>query len=96
MRPLPYFYKPGPAPRPTLAPHLTASDTCDRTNPQFNEFASGTTSDSDDRAEEEDLVDPTLRAARGPTGARVDLGEDFYANDGVVPLFRYDYDFTHQ
>ena len=85
VRPLPHFYKPGPPPRPTLAPHLTASDdNYAGTNAQFNNgFATG----SDDKG---NVIDPTLKAARGPTGTRIDLGEDFYANDGVVPLFRYD------
>lgn len=37
----------------------------------------------------DNLIDSSLRAPRGATGARIDLGDDFYANDGVVPVFRY-------
>jgi len=76
IRPLPHFYKPGPMPHPTLAPHLTASP-----GPAP---ANGLAANNNGA---EEFVDPSLRANRGPTGARVDLGEDFYANDGVVPLF---------
>lgn len=35
------------------------------------------------------LIDSSLRAPLGVTGARVALGDNFYANDGVVPVFRY-------
>lgn len=81
LRPLPSFYKPGPVPRPTLAPHLiTSSETYAKGNGRIT----APTDDVDD-----DPINLSLRAPRSATGTRIDLGEDYYANDGIVPIFRY-------
>lgn len=83
VRPLPPFYKPGKPPRPTLAPHLVVSNEYASENARVNSNL-----EVGDDADGNILpLHSAFRAPRGPTGARIDLGEDYYANDGVVPLF---------
>lgn len=98
VRPLPHFYKPGKQPQPVLAPHVLQSRAAasssssssssswfpyNRSTPSSSSTSNNTHSATSDRT----LDDPTYSAHRGPTGARIDLGEDYYANDGVVPVF---------
>ncbi|KAF8323289.1 alpha/beta-hydrolase [Clavulina sp. PMI_390] len=83
IRPLPWFYKVGPVPRPTLAPHLPSSEPlADGHVPSPSSSSSATPIDDVDVE-----IDRSMRAPLRATGVRIDLGEDYYANDGVVPLF---------
>ncbi len=82
IRPIPSFLK--PKRQVTVHPHSHSHP-----NAKGGGSGPGNSRELGRGEDEEGGSGVKMRHRHGRTGAKVELSEDYYANDGVVPIFRF-------